>query len=90
MCKDIPRKAKPQLQLKLPRDMKCSMRSFYCQNNSKGTNKEKKVLLLLTGADDLLKREGYDAFFVSYFTIKVSLKVLNLEARFKKPRSYQQ
>lgn len=56
MCKDIPRKAKPQLQLKLPRDMKCSMRSFYCQTNSKGTNKEKKVLLLLTRADDLLKR----------------------------------
>lgn len=70
--------------------MKCPMKSFYCQTNSKGTNNNKKVLLLLSGADDLLKREAYNAFFVSYFTNKVSLKVMNLETRFKKPRSYQQ
>lgn len=46
--------------------------------------------MVLTGADDLLTGEAYKAFFASYFTSKATLKVLNLERRFKKSRSYQQ
>lgn len=68
--------------------MKCRMKSFYPDLTLKEQTR-KNVLLLLTRADDLLNEEAYNAFFVSYFMNKVSVKVLHLETRFKKSRSYQ-
>jgi len=81
-------KANPQLQLILSKVMKCSMKRFYPQLTVKEQTRNN-VLLLLTGGDDLLTGEAYNASFVSYLNSKVSLKVLHPETRFKESESCQ-